>query len=107
MNQGDVVRAMPAVDPYDITASIAALDDQERWQIALAGTAIEMAILIDRGRPRDAAILLARVQQAPARAVGPGGVRSRSETIRELLDALGYGQARPEVAYEPGSPART
>lgn len=98
---------MSAVEPDDITAYIAALADLERWQIAMAGTAIELAILIDRGRPRDAAILLDRVQQAPARVVEPGGARSRSKTIRQFLDALGYGQAWPEVANEPGSPAST
>lgn len=74
---------------------LATLSDEERYEIAATGIAIDLAILVYRARERrgltqkEAAALASMRQQAVSR-MEQAGVNVQIVTLRKYLAALGY-----------------
>lgn len=107
-------------DPDDIEAYIAALDEDEQAEVAAAGAAIDLAILLyrsreHRGLSQTAAAQLAGLQQQAVSRLERPDVQPQLGRIQAYLGALGYalelnvidletGQATAKVVLPPKLP---
>ncbi|MDQ3696331.1 MAG: helix-turn-helix domain-containing protein [Chloroflexota bacterium] len=107
----NTMRAEPHVssadDLDDIEAYIATLDENERSELAAAGAAIDIAILLYRSREHrglsqtEAAKLAGLHQQTVSRLERPD-VQPRLDTIQAYLGALGYSLELNVIDLETG-----
>lgn len=104
------VPAEPALD--DIGAYVATFNEEERRDLAAAGAAIDIAILLHRARERrglsqTAAAKLAGLQQQAVSRFERPDTNPQLETIQAYLGALGYALELKAVDLDTGETAAT
>jgi DNA-binding phage protein len=98
------------VEPDDIEAYVATFDEEERRELAAAGAAIDIAILLNRARRQRglsqaaAAKLTGLKQQAISRFERPDA-NPRLETVQAYLGALGFALELKAIDVDTGDVA--
>ena len=94
----------------DLDAYIATFDDQEQQALAVAETAMDIAILLHRAREhrglsQGAAAKRAGLQQQAISRLEQHGANPQLETIRTYLSALGFGMELSVIDLDTGEAA--